>query len=154
MWKLSHFLWGYFLPVSSSIGPEIQSEINRKVVELFSCIFGFGSAWTEFWTGNHTKEWEMTPTAIFGFPYKMGFFPNGFLGFLVCYWAFLSPPLLTLLSLLPLSSLQWFLHIFEGFGRGDLDLQSPPIHSSSKWEESFELRSWSYWLTSTLVLPL
>jgi hypothetical protein len=70
-----------FLPVSSSVGPEIQPEINQKAVELFSCFFGFGSGWTEFWTGNHRKKWEMTPTAIFGFPYKRGFFPNGFLGF-------------------------------------------------------------------------
>jgi hypothetical protein len=42
-----------FLPVSSSVGPEIQPEIqpeiNRKVPELFSCIFGFGSGWIEFW---------------------------------------------------------------------------------------------------------
>jgi hypothetical protein len=64
--------------------PEIQSEINPKPSGLFSCICGFGSGWTEFWTGNHSNKWEMTPTAIFGFPYKRGFFPNGFLGFLVC----------------------------------------------------------------------
>jgi hypothetical protein len=64
--------------------PEIQPEINQKPSRLFSCIFGFRSDWTEFWTGNHPNKWEMTPTAIFGFPYKRGFFPNGFLGFLVC----------------------------------------------------------------------
>jgi hypothetical protein len=64
--------------------PEIQPEINRKPSGLFSCIFGFRSGWTEFWTGNHPNKWEITPTAIFGFPYKRGFFPNGFLGFLEC----------------------------------------------------------------------
>jgi hypothetical protein len=60
--------------------PDIQPEINRKVAELFSCIFSFGSGWT----GNHLNKWKITPTAIFGFPYKRGFFPNGFLRFLVC----------------------------------------------------------------------
>jgi hypothetical protein len=64
--------------------PGIQPEINQKVAELFSCIFGFRSGWTEFWTENRPNKWEMTPTAIFGFPYKRGIFPNGFLGFLVC----------------------------------------------------------------------
>jgi hypothetical protein len=64
--------------------PEIQPEINRKPSRLFSCIFGFRSSWTKFWTGNHPNKWEMTPTAIFGFPYKRSFCPNGFLGFLVC----------------------------------------------------------------------
>jgi hypothetical protein len=73
-----------FCRFQARFGPEIQPEINRKVAELFSCISGFGSGWTEFWTGNHPNKWEMTPTAIFDFPYKRGFFPNDFLGFLEC----------------------------------------------------------------------
>jgi hypothetical protein len=36
--------------------PEIQPEINQKPSRLFSCIFGFRSGWTEFWTGNHPNK--------------------------------------------------------------------------------------------------
>jgi hypothetical protein len=44
---------------------------------------------------------------------------------------------------------------FEGFERGDLDLKSPLIHSSSRWEGGLlGSRSWSHWFTSTIVLPL
>jgi hypothetical protein len=75
-----------------SAGSELglNQKFNRKSTEkLQNCflvflVFGFWFGWTEFWTGNHPNKWKMTPTAIFGFLYKRGFFPNGFLGFLVC----------------------------------------------------------------------
>jgi hypothetical protein len=45
-----------FLPVSSSVGPEIQPEISRKVVELFSCFLVLGPVGPSFGPGITRKS--------------------------------------------------------------------------------------------------
>jgi hypothetical protein len=146
-----------FCRFRARFGPEIQ----RKSCRTIFLYFRFWLSLNQKFNREFNREFLVKPRiqpgipvsppiAIFGFPYKRGFFPNGFLEFLSMKYTSIVDPFELSSSLFP----PMILAFFKGFERGDLDLQSPQNHSSSKSGKSFESRSWSHWLTSTLVLPL
>ena len=80
------------VPVVDPVRNPLISVVSRQTGSQTGWV-GCGAGWTGPGTDFARKGPVLPPTDLFGFLYKRGLFPNGFLGFLSMFFTSIAAPL-------------------------------------------------------------